>query len=321
MSTYLPIAGLMDFGTTIAEYLLRGLAFLVAYLPAPVAKAFEYQFMIRALLTAVIVGAVCGVLSCYVVLKRWALLGDAISHAVLPGVAIAYLLGWPMLIGAFISGGLTALGIGFIQQNTRIKEDSAMGIMFTAAFALGIVIISRIATSTHLMHILFGNVLGVSMSVLVTTLYSGILALLLVLFFYKQFLLYTFDPTHASAIGMRTRAIHYGLMLLLTLTIVTSLETVGVILVVAMLIIPGATASLLTHRLPTMMLISAGVGVASATIGLYTSFRLDVASGGMIVLVAFALFVLAGLAAPVGPIRQSLRRRVRAGHRNGKNAE
>ena len=302
---------LMAVGTWVAEGLLRGLAAALAWLPEAISDPFRYQFMMRALLTSVVVGVVCGVLSCYVVLKRWALLGDAISHAVLPGVAIAYLLGAPMLLGAFVSGGLTAVGIGFIQRNTRIKEDSAMGLMFTAAFALGVVIISRIATSTHLMHILFGNVLGVGMGTLVTTLYAGLFALLMVLLFYKQFLVYTFDPSHASAIGMSTGTIHYGLMLLLTLTIVTSLETVGVILVVAMLIIPGATASLLTHRLPRMMLISVCVGVAASTIGLYFSFRLDVASGGMMVLVAFVIFVLAGLISPVGPIRQQLRRRAR----------
>ncbi len=301
--------GLAAVGTWWAERLLDWLAWLIAWLPESVAAPFEYQFMLRALLTSMVVGVVCGVLSCYVVLKRWALLGDAISHAVLPGVALAYLLGLPVLLGAFASGGLTALGIGFIQRNTRIKEDSAMGLMFTAAFALGIVIISRIATSTHLMHILFGNVLGVTMGTLVTTLYAGLVALLAVFFFYKHLLVYTFDPSHASAIGLSTGAIHYGLMLLLTLTIVTSLETVGVILVVAMLIIPGATASLVSHRLPRMMWIAVAVGVVSSTVGLYFSFRLDVASGGMMVLVAFAIFVLVGLVSPVGPVRRQLRRR------------
>ncbi len=304
---------LLALGTAWANLLISWLSYWMGWLPAAISEPFQYQFMLRALLTSLVVGVVCGILSCYVVLKRWALLGDAISHAVLPGVAIAYLLGAPMLVGAFVSGGITAVGIGFIQRNTRIKEDSAMGLMFTAMFALGVVIISRIATSTHLMHILFGNVLGVNMETLVTTMYTGAFALLVVLLCYKQFLIYTFDPTHASAIGMSTGMIHYGLMLLLTLTIVTSLETVGVILVVAMLIIPGATASLLTHRLPRMMAISVLVGIASTTLGLYFSFQLDVASGGMMVLVAFVIFVVAGLVSPIGPIRRQLRRRAHGG--------
>ncbi|MFW5801725.1 MAG: metal ABC transporter permease [Spirochaeta sp.] len=279
------------------------LMFFINLLPDMISDPFQYAFMQRALLTSLVVGTVCGVLSCYVVLKRWALLGDAISHAVLPGVALAYLLGAPLFIGAFISGSVTSIGIGFLQRNTRIKEDSAMGILFTATFALGVVLISRIATSTHLMHILFGNVLGVSTQLLATTMITGVLALACVLLFYKPLLLYCFDPTHASAIGMPTGVIHYGLMLLLTLTIVTSLETVGVILVVAMLIIPGATASMLTHRLPVMMAISAGVGAASAAFGLYFSFILNVASGGTIVLVAFTLFALTAIVAPEGPVR------------------
>jgi manganese/iron transport system permease protein len=283
-----------------AEVLIAALVALISLLPAPLAEPFQYGFMQRALITALIVGAVCGVLSCFVVLRRWALLGDAISHAVLPGVAVAYLLAWPYFVGAFVTGALTSLGIGFIERHTRIKEDTAMGLMFTAAFALGVVIISRIATATHLMHILFGNVLGVRMPVLVLTLLAGAVTLLAVFLFYKELSLYIFDPTQASAVGINTGVVHYGLMLLLTLTIVASLETVGVILVVAMLITPGATAHLLSNNLPRMMAIAAGVGMTSGVVGLYLSFHLNVASGGTIVLVASALFVLALLLAPHG---------------------
>lgn len=293
---------------TVIEMLTALLMVLIGFLPAAVAEPFSYLFMQRALMTSLVVGTVCGVLSCFVVLKRWALLGDAISHAVLPGVALAYLAGIPVIVGAFLSGALTSLGIGFVQRNTSIKEDSAMGLMFTASFALGVVIISRIATSTHLMHVLFGNVLGVDMPMLATTFTAGFIALVLVSFFYKEFVLYAFDAVHASAIGLSTTAIHYGLMLLLTLTIVTSLETVGVILVVAMLIVPGATASLLTRHLPSMIAISVAVGVTSATVGLYLSFVMNVASGGTIVLVGFCLFVVAALVAPAGPLRSWLRR-------------
>ncbi|MGR2740801.1 metal ABC transporter permease [Billgrantia sp. Q4P2] len=270
----------------------------VNLLPESLAAPFEYRFMQRALLTSVLVGAICGLLSCYVVLKRWSLLGDAISHAVLPGVAIAYLLGWPFFIGAFFTGALTSLGIGAIERHTRIKSDAAMGLMFTAAFALGIVIISKIATSTHLMHILFGNVLGVKTSALILTLMASLVALLAIWLAYRPLLLYTFDPQQAQALGFNTGAIHYGLIMLLTLTIVASLETVGIILVVAMLITPGATAHLLTDRFTTMLAISVAVGVTSAVVGLVLSVSLDVASGGTIVLVASSLFLVALLAAP-----------------------
>lgn len=282
----------------VIDALVALLLVLVNLLPESLAAPFEYRFMQRALLTSVLVGAICGLLSCYVVLKRWSLLGDAISHAVLPGVAIAYLLGWPFFIGAFITGALTSLGIGAIERHTRIKSDAAMGLMFTAAFALGIVIISKIATSTHLMHILFGNVLGVQDSALILTLLASLVALLAIWLAYRPLLLYTFDPQQAQALGFHTGVIHYGLILLLTLTIVASLETVGIILVVAMLITPGATAHLLTDRFTTMLAISVVVGVLSAVIGLMLSAALDVASGGAIVLVASSLFLVALLAAP-----------------------
>ncbi|MGM0614603.1 MAG: metal ABC transporter permease [Pseudomonadota bacterium] len=271
---------------------------LVNLLPAGIAEAFQYAFMQRALLTSVLVGAICGLLSCYVVLKRWSLLGDAISHAVLPGVAIAYLLGWPFFIGAFITGALTSLGIGAIERHTRIKSDAAMGLMFTGAFALGIVIISKIATSTHLMHILFGNVLGVQPTNMLLTLAASVITLLVIWLAYRPLMLYTFDPQQAQALGFNTSIVHYGLILLLTLTIVASLETVGIILVVAMLITPGATAHMLTDRFATMLWLSVAVGVSSAVLGLWLSVVLDVASGGSIVLVATGLFFLALLFSP-----------------------
>ena len=282
----------------VIDGLIALLMLVVNLLPEPLAAPFEYRFMQRALLTSVLVGAICGLLPCYVVLKRWSLLGDAISHAVLPGVAIAYLLGWPFFIGAFVTGALTSLGIGALERHTRIKADAAMGLMFTAAFALGIVIISKIATSTHLMHILFGNVLGVQTTALMLTLAASLVTVLTIWLAYRPLLLYTFDPQQAQALGFNTSFIHYGLILLLTLTIVASLETVGIILVVAMLITPGATAHLLTDRVPLMLAISVAVGVISAVVGLVLSVSLDVASGGAIVLVASGLFLVALLAAP-----------------------
>ncbi|WP_186299127.1 metal ABC transporter permease [Halomonas sp. C22] len=278
--------------------LLAALMVPINLLPDAISDAFQYAFMQRALLTSMLVGAICGLLSCYVVLKRWSLLGDAISHAVLPGVAIAYLLGLPFFIGAFVTGALTSLGIGAIERHTRIKSDAAMGIMFTGAFALGIVLISKMASSTHLMHILFGNVLGVQQSALMLTLAASVVALLVIWLAFRPLMLYAFDPTQAQALGFNTSVIHYGLILLLTLTIVASLETVGIILVVAMLITPGATAHLLTDRFTTMLLISTSVGVGSAVLGLWLSYAFDVASGGTIVLVATSCFFLALLFSP-----------------------
>ncbi|MBK1734666.1 hypothetical protein CKO15_05065 [Halorhodospira abdelmalekii] len=296
----------------VIDFLLGVLMVLIGLLPEVLAEPFEYQFMQRALLTSIVVGLVCGVLSCFVVLKRWALLGDAISHAVLPGVAIAYLLGWPFFIGAFIAGALTSLGIGFIERTTRLKSDTAIGIMFTAAFALGVVIIGQIATSTHLMHVLFGNVLGVDRAALLLTLVAGAVALLTVALGYKALFAYTFDEVHAQALGLNTAAIHYGLILLLTLTIVASLETVGIILVVAMLIIPGATAYLLSDRLARMIVWSAMCGVTATVSGLYLAYYFDLASGGAMVLVAAALFLLAFLLAPRHGLLAQLWQRRRA---------
>ncbi|TVS09994.1 MAG: metal ABC transporter permease [Wenzhouxiangella sp.] len=292
------IESLQGAGEAVIDLLIAAMMVLVNLLPEALAEPFQYRFMQRALLTSILVGAVCGLLSSYVILKRWSLLGDAISHAVLPGVAIAYLLGWPFFVGAFATGALTSLGIGVIERNTRIKSDAAMGLMFTAAFALGVVIISQVATSTHLMHILFGNVLGVRYPALMLSLFAGLLVLAVVLLFYKELLVYVFDPVQARSQGLNTSVIHYGLILLLTLTIVASLETVGIILVVAMLVTPGATAYLLVNRLSTMLMLSTVIGIVSAVLGLFLAFQFNVASGGAIVLVVTGFFLLAFLFAP-----------------------
>ena len=305
-------ATLPGFGVAIIDALIAVLMLFINLLPDAIAEPFQYRFMQRALLTSMLVGAVCGLLSSYVILKRWSLLGDAISHAVLPGVAIAYLLGLPFFVGAFATGALTSLGIGVIERNSRIKSDAAMGLMFTAAFALGVVIISQITTSTHLMHILFGNVLGVRDSALLLTLFAAVLALIVVLLFYKELMLYVFDPVQARSLGLNTGFLHYGLILLLTLTIVASLETVGIILVVAMLITPGATAYLLVNRLHHMIWLSTLIGVVSAVIGLYLAFHFNVASGGTMVLVVSAFFLLAFLFAPQRGVVMRWRRRVSA---------
>ncbi|HAL01530.1 MAG TPA: manganese ABC transporter permease, partial [Exiguobacterium sp.] len=251
---------------------------------------FQYEFLQKAMITAVMVGIICGVIGCFIILRGMSLMGDAISHAVLPGVAISYLLGINFLIGAIVTGLVTALGIGFVSQNSRIKNDTAIGILFTSAFALGIILISFLRSSSDLYHILFGNVLAVRPSDMWMTVIIGLIVLGGIFLFYKELLISSFDPTMAQAYGLSTRWIHYGLMTLLTLVTVASLQTVGIILVVAMLITPAATAYLLTNRLSRMLFLAAGFGTLSAIVGLYFSFTYNLSSGASIVLVATTLF-------------------------------
>ncbi len=283
-----------SFFLILMEYTAR----LFQLLPGSLGEPLEYAFMQRAMLTAVLVGIVCGILSCFIILKSWALLGDAISHAVLPGVAGAYLFNIPFAAGAFVAGVLAAGSMSFIERNSRIKEDSSMGIILTSFFAAGVIIISRIATSTHLMHILFGNVLGVQMPTLILTFIISIITLFFIKFYYNELLIYTFDPTQAAALGFNTSFFHYGLMILITMTVVASLETVGIILVVAMLITPGATAYLLTNRLSRMMAVAAAAGFISSVVGLYASFSFNIASGASIVITCTLLFMLALIFSP-----------------------
>ncbi|WP_134698781.1 metal ABC transporter permease [Ammoniphilus sp. YIM 78166] len=254
----------------------------------------KYQYLQNAMLAGVLVGIICGVVGCFIILRGMALMGDAISHAVLPGVVIAYMVGASFFVGAVITGVLTALAIGYVSQNSRIKHDSSIGIMFTAAFALGIVLITlRRGTGVDLWNILFGNVLAVSTTDLWMTIGIGVVVLVGIFVFYKQLLLSTFDPVMATAIGLPTKLIHYVLMLVLSLVTVASLKSVGIILVVAMLITPGSTAYLLTDRLPVMIGLSALFGAISAIVGVYFSFIYDVATGASIVLAASVLFMLA----------------------------
>jgi manganese transport system permease protein len=257
-----------------------------------------FEFMQKAIGMSVLVGAVCSVLSCYMTLKGWALMGDAVSHAVLPGVVIAYVLGIPLAIGAFVFGLGAVASIGYIQSQTRVKEDTVIGIVFTGFFALGVVMISKIRSGIDLNHILFGNPLGISNSdVLQTSLISAIV-LTIVLTFRKDFMLFCFDPTHAKAIGLNITLLHYSLLAALSLTAVAGLQTVGIILVVAMLITPGATAYLLTDRFDRMLMIATASGVFSSVVGTYVSYYLDGATGGCIVVLQTLLFVVAMLFAP-----------------------
>ncbi|WP_342510208.1 metal ABC transporter permease [Sporosarcina sp. FSL K6-2383] len=261
-------------------------------------SVMEYGFLQKALLTSVMVGVICGVIGCFIILRGMALMGDAISHAVLPGVAISYILGINFFIGAVATGILTAVGIGFISQNSRVKNDSSIGIVFTAAFALGILLITALKSSSDLYHILFGNVLAVRPSDMWITLIIGVIVLGSVYLFYKELLVSSFDPIMAEAYGLPTKWIHYFLMTLLTLVTVASLQTVGIILVVAMLITPASTAYLLTDRLSVMIGLSALFGAVSAIGGLYLSFTYNLASGATIVLMATGLFIFSLLFSP-----------------------
>jgi ABC-type Mn2+/Zn2+ transport system permease subunit len=258
----------------------------------------QYDFLQKALLTSIMVGVICGVIGCFIILRGMALMGDAISHAVLPGVAIAYALGINFFFGAVFTGVLTAIGIGFVSQNSRIKQDTSIGIMFTAAFALGVILITVLESSTDLYHILFGNVLAVRPSDMWITLGTGLLVLISVYVFYKELLVTSFDATMAEVYGLPVRLIHYFLMTLLTMVTVASLQTVGIVLVVAMLITPAATAYLLTDRLSVMVFLSAAIGASASVIGLYFSFTYNLASGATIVLAATALFFIAFLFSP-----------------------
>ena len=271
----------------------------------------RYAYLQQALIAAILVGIICGVIGCFIILRGMALMGDAISHAVLPGVVIAYMIGASFFIGAVITGVITALAIGYVSQNSRIKDDSAIGIMFTAAFALGIVLITGLrGTGVDLWHILFGNVLAVSRNDLWITFFTGVFVLLIIMLFYRPLLISTFDPIVAKANGIPVKFIHYMLMLLLSLVTVASLKTVGIVLVVAMLITPGATAYLLTDRLPVMLVLSAVFGVVSAVVGIYFSVFYDVASGASIVLVASILFAIAFFFSPKqGIVTKMYRRR------------
>jgi manganese/iron transport system permease protein len=258
-----------------------------------VATPLSYGFMQRALLVAVLTGAVCAVLSCYLVLKGWSLMGDAVSHAVLPGIVLAVALGLPLAVGAFAAGLLCAVATGYLKDNSRVKEDTVMGIVFSGMFGLGLVLFTKVETDQHLLHVLFGNMLGVTDRDLIETAVVAGLTLAVVLAKRRDLLLYCFDPRHARAVGLRVEWLHYGLLVLLSLTIVASLKAVGVILVVAMLVAPGATAYLLTRRFERMLMVAVAVAVGSSVLGTLVSFHINGSTGPCIVLIQAAIFSLA----------------------------
>jgi manganese/iron transport system permease protein len=262
-------------------------------------EPLRYPFMVRGLLASVMVGALCAVVGSFVVLRGMAFFGDALAHAILPGVAIAYLLDANLMWGALAMGVLTAVGIGYLSRRGQIKEDTAIGVIFAASFALGVAILSTVQSySVDLTHILFGNVLGVSTSDLWLTAGLGLLVLLTVFLLYKELLVISFDPILAATLRLPLNALDYLLLILIALTIVVSMQTVGVALMMAMLVTPAATAYLLTRRLWHMMIVGAAIGAVSSVAGLYLSFYVNVASGAAVVLICTLFFVLAFLFAP-----------------------
>jgi len=270
----------------------------------------SYTFIQRGLLAALMVGVLCSVIGCYVVLRSMAFLGDAMAHAVLPGVAVAYLLGRNLTLGALVAALVVALGVGLFSRKGMVKEDTAIGVLFAAALSLGVVLISSIRTyAVDLSHILFGNVLGVSSLDLWLTAIIGSIILVSILLFYRQFLVVSFDPVLAATLRMRVGLFNNLLLVLLALTIVISMQTVGVGLVAAMLVTPAATAYLLVRRLPTMMLVSGFIGGFSSLVGLFASYHLNVASGAAIVLTTTLIFLLVFLFAPQKGLVWDLARR------------
>jgi ABC-type Mn2+/Zn2+ transport system permease subunit len=262
-------------------------------------EPLQYGFMVRGLIAAVLVGIICPVVGSYMILRGMSFFGDALSHAILPGIVIAFLFNLPLAVGALVAGILSALTIGVISQRGRVQEDTAIGIVFAGSFALGVALISTVQGYTvDLTHIMFGDVLGVSVSDLWWTAGLGALVLLLVFAFYKELLVLTFDPTLALVLRLPARALRYLLLILIAITIVVSLQTVGIALMLAMLVTPAAAAQLLTRRLPAMMAVAAALGVFSNVVGLYLSFAFNIASGPAMVLVATAIFALVFLFAP-----------------------
>lgn len=253
---------------------------------------FQFPFMVQAMVIGVLVAVPTALLSCFLVLKGWSLMGDAISHAVLPGVVLAYLAGLPLGLGAFVAGMVCALSVGFLKENSRIKEDTVMGVVFAGLFGLGIVLYTAITTDVHLDHILFGNMLGVDQTDILLAVAIGLVVVGVVAAKWRDLMLFIFDPQQAGAIGLPVRWLHYGLLAMISLTIVGALQAVGIVLVIALLIAPGAIAFLITRRFGIMLIVAMAVSIGCSLVGVYVSFFLDSAPAPTIVLLMSASFVV-----------------------------
>lgn len=255
-------------------------------------EPFQYSFMQEAFLVASLVGAVCATLSCYLVLKGWSLMGDAVSHAILPGIVIAYLIGIPLAVGAFFAGLLCGASTGWIKNNSRLKEDTVMGVAFTGLFALGLVLFSKVQTDVHLNHILFGSLLGIENQELIQAVVVSISTLFVMIILRKDFLLYCFDPSQAKVVGLNPKLLHYLFLSIVSLTVVASLQAVGIILTVAMLITPGCIGFILTKKFDQMLAVAIIASVSSSLLGTYLSYFINGATGACIVLVQSTMFVI-----------------------------
>ena len=254
---------------------------------------FQFEFMVNALIITALIAVPAALLSCYMVLKGWSLMGDAISHAVFPGVVIAYILNLPFALGAFVAGMFAAVATGFLKDNSRIKQDTVMGVVFSGMFGLGLVLFVWIRSEVHLDHILFGDMLGVNLRDIIET---GIIALFVtgaVGLKWRDLLLHAFDPIQAKAVGLRVGLLHYGLLCLISLTVVGALKAVGVILCIALLIAPGAIALVVTRRFGAMLAVAVAIALAASFLGVYLSFFIDSAPAPTIVLLMSIAFIAA----------------------------
>lgn len=256
-------------------------------------QPLQFDFMRMALLIALVIAVPTALLSCFLVLKGWALMGDAVAHAVFPGVVIGYIVGMPLAIGAFAAGMVCVLAIGYLKENTRIRQDTLMGVVFAGMFAFGLVLYTWIHSDVHLDHILFGDMLGIDLRDLLGSLAVASLVVAVVALRWRDLLLHAFDPVHATSLGLRVRWLHYGLLALLSLTIVGVLSAVGLILAIAMLIAPGATAFLVARTFPGMLTMAVGSAIVCSVGGVYLSFFIDSAPAPTIVLLMTASFILA----------------------------
>ena len=259
---------------------------------------FQYEYMVKAILVSGLISAVCAFLSCFITLKGWSLIGDALSHAVVPGVSLAWMAGLPFSVGAFVAGILAALGMGWMRNHSRLREDAIIGLVFTTWFALGLLLLSMFPSNLNLRTIIFGNILAISdPDILQVLIISGISILVLSLK-WRDLLLYCFDENHARSLGMNTKFLHFLLLALLSATAVAALQTVGAALVVATLITPGATAYLLTDRFGVMLWLATALGAVCGVAGAYISYFLNGSTGGCIVVLQTLIFLLALILAP-----------------------
>ena len=254
---------------------------------------FRFEFMVNAMVIAMLIAIPAALLSCFLVLKGWSLIGDAVSHAVLPGVVLAYIINIPLAIGAFVAGMFCALATGFLKENSRIKQDTIMGVVFSGMFGLGLVMYVKVQSDVHLDHILFGDILGVGFQDIVETAIIAVIVTGLLVLKWRDLFLHAFDPAQAQAVGLPVRLLHYGLLAILSLTIVGALKAVGIILAIAILIAPGAIAFLLTRNFSSMLVVAVVVAVAASGLGVYASFFIDSAPAPTIVLLMTLMFIAA----------------------------